>query len=150
VNNYCVMLLRVAATRRNAGCCCESLLQHAAPLNCVPALRRAAVRATYTWLGGDTWDIQYVSRARLFLGVPLWRRQLSQTSPSVDFDHAVRPTYVDGELCVLRAPAVCAGGCELRAERVYVLRRMKNRLWQGDGSFSGLSDKPVFGFELDP
>ena len=28
------------------------------------------VRATFTWLGGEAWDIEYVSRARLLLGIP--------------------------------------------------------------------------------
>ena len=106
------------------------------------------MRGTYTWLGGEAWDIQYVSTARLLFGVPIWKRQLSGPA-SADLDHAVRPTFVDGEICVLRAPAVRAGDCELRADRIYVLRRLKNRLWQ-DGTFEGLSDKPVLGFELDP
>ena len=43
-----------------------------------------------------------------------------------------------------------AGPQPLRPERVYLLRRMKNRLDQGDGSFKGLSDRPVMGFELEP
>tara|TARA_B110001452_G_scaffold144335_1_gene120037 strand:- start:912 stop:1619 length:708 start_codon:yes stop_codon:yes gene_type:complete len=106
------------------------------------------VRATYTWLGGEAWDVEYVSRARLLFGVPVWRWPV-RAPASVDFDHEVRPTYVDGDACVLRAPAVFAGNRELRPERVYLLRRMKNRLWQ-DGSFTGLTDKPVFGFDLDP
>ena len=89
-----------------------------------------------------------VSRARLLFGIPIWRRQLGAPD-RVDLDYAVRPTFVDGELCVLRSPAVCAGDAELRRERVYILKRMRNRLWQ-DGSFTGLSDRPVFGFELDP
>ena len=62
----------------------------------------------------------------------------------------MRPTFVDGELCILRAPAVYAGPQPLRPERVYLLRRMKNRLDQGDGSVKGLSDRPVMGFELEP
>ena len=33
--------------------------------------------------------------------------------------------------------------------QLYLLERMRNRLWQ-DGSFKGLSDKPLLGFELDP
>ena len=107
------------------------------------------VRATYTWLGGDAWALEYVSRARLLFGLPIWKRRLRGPGP-VDLDHAVRPTYVDGDLCILRSPAVSAGDCELRPERFYLLRRMKNRLWQGDGSFKGLSDRPVFGFDLDP
>lgn len=106
------------------------------------------LRATYTWLGGDGWSVQYVSSARLFLGVPVWRRQLAPPL-SADLDHAVRPTYVDGDLCILRAPAVVAGDAELRTERVYLLGRRKNRLWQ-DGTFKGLSDRPVMGFDLDP
>ena len=61
----------------------------------------------------------------------------------------MRPVYIDGELMVLRAPAVLAADVELRAERLYLLRRMRNRLWQ-DGSFKGLSDKPLLGFELEP
>ena len=46
----------------------------------------------------------------------------------------VRPTFVDGELCILRAPAVHAGPQTLRPERVYLLRRMKNRLDQVIGA----------------
>ena len=106
------------------------------------------IRSTYTWLGGEAWDVRFVSQARLLFGIPIWRRQLGAPD-RVDLDYAVRPTFVDGELCVLRSPAVCAGDAELRRERVYILKRMRNRLWQ-DGSFTGLSDRPVFGFELDP
>lgn len=107
------------------------------------------VRSTYTWLGGEAWALEVVSRARLLFGIPIWRRRVGN-AVTIDVDHAVRPTYVDGELCVLRSPAVTAGDCELRPERIYLLRRMRNRLWQGDGSFRGLSDRPVLGFELDP
>ena len=106
------------------------------------------VRATYTWLGGEAWDIRYVSRARLLFGIPIWKRRLGAPE-CFDLDYAVRPTFVDGELCVMRAPAVSAGDAELRGGRVYILKRMRNRLWQ-DGSFTGLSDKPVLGFELEP
>jgi len=106
------------------------------------------VRAAYTWLGGEAWDLEYVSRARLLFGVPVWKREV-RGDDTIDLDHALRPTFVDGELLVLRAPAVRAGDQQLRPERVYLLRRMKNRLWQ-DGSFMGLSDRPVLGFELDP
>jgi hypothetical protein len=70
-----------------------------------------------------------VSKARLLFGIPIWRRQLDGRD-SVDLDHAVRPTFVDGNLCVMRAPPVRAGDCELRPERVYILQRMRNRLWQ--------------------
>jgi hypothetical protein len=107
-----------------------------------------AVRATYTWLGGDAWDMEYVSRAWLLCGIPIWRWRV-RPAASADLDHELRPTFVDGEVCILRAPAVRAGDTELRPARVHLLRRMRNRLWQ-DGSFEGLSDKPVFGFEIDP
>lgn len=106
------------------------------------------VRATFTWLGGDDWDLAYVSRSRLLLGVPLWRRAI-KTPLDVDLDHALRPTFVDGDLCILRAPAVRAGPCELRGERTYLLRRMRNRLWQMDGTFKGLSDSSMPGV-VDP
>ena len=44
----------------------------------------------------------------------------------------------------LRVPSVRAGeSCELRSERLYVLSRLRNRLWQ-QGSFSGLSDRMGF------
>ena len=36
-----------------------------------------------------------------------------------------------------------AGESELRAERVYLLRRLRNRMWQ-DSTFKGLSDSGVF------
>ena len=62
---------------------------------------------------------------------------------SIDLDHALRPTYVDGDWMVLRAPAVSAGRLELREGRVYVLTRRRNRLWQDD-SFYGLSDRMNF------
>ena len=106
------------------------------------------LRATFTWLGGEAWEVKYVSQARLLLGIPVWRRRV-RDGASIDLDLAVRPTFVDGELCILRAPAVTAGDHQLRPERVYLLRRMKNRLWQ-DGTFKGLSDQPVLGFELEP
>lgn len=106
------------------------------------------LRATYQWLGGESWDVEFVSRARLLFGLPLWRAPLLAPLPS-DLDHGVRPTYVDGELCILRAPACTAGQTTLRSERVYLLRRRRNRLWQ-DGSFKGLSDRPLVGFDLDP
>ena len=116
---------------------------------CKPFARVRAVRGTYTWLGGEAWDIRYVSRARLIFGIPVWKQSVASPSAIVDFDHAVRPTFVDGDVCILRAPAVLAGECELRPERVYLLKRMRDRLWQ-DGSFIGLSDRPVFGFDLEP
>ena len=84
----------------------------------------------------------------MLFGLPLWRAPLLAPLPS-DLDHGVRPTYVDGELCILRAPACTAGQTTLRSERVYLLRRRRNRLWQ-DGSFKGLSDRPLVGFDLDP
>ena len=31
------------------------------------------LRATYNWLGGEAWEVQHVSQARLLLGLPLWR-----------------------------------------------------------------------------
>lgn len=113
------------------------------------AIGSREVRATYTWLGGEAWDLTYVSSARLLFGVPLWRRTLTSAPPSTDLDHSIRPTFVDGDFLVLRAPAVLAGDRELRAARVWLLKRRRNRLWQ-DGSFQGLSDKPIMGFELDP
>ena len=80
----------------------------------------------------------------------MWKRSVAAPAlTSIDFDHAVRPTFVDGEVCILRAPAVLAGDSELRPERVYLLKRMRNRLWQ-DGSFVGLSDRPVLGFDIEP
>ena len=106
------------------------------------------VRATFTWLGGEAWDIEYVSRARLLLGIPFWRRRI-RGQGSLDLDHAVRPTFVDGGLCVLRVPAISAAGTLLRQERFYLLQRIRHRLWQ-DGSFVGLSDAPLMGFDLDP
>jgi len=106
------------------------------------------VRGTYTWLGGDAWNLEYVSRARLLFGVPIWRERLGAPE-MLDLDYGIRPTFVDGELMVLRSPAVSAGDTELRTARVYILKRMRNRLWQ-DGSFTGLSDRPVFGFDLEP
>ena len=106
------------------------------------------VRGTFTWLGGEAWDLQYVSRARLLFGIPIWKKRL-EVPETLDLDYGIRPTFVDGELCVLRAPAITAGDAELRGGRVYLLKRMRNRLWQDD-SFVGMSDKPVFGFELDP
>ena len=106
------------------------------------------LRATYRWLGGENWDVEYVSRARLLLGLPLWKRRVEAWN--CDLDHAVRPTFVDGDCCILRAPAVTAGAdVELRPERVWMLRRLKNRLWQ-DSTFVGLSDRPLAGFDLDP
>ena len=106
------------------------------------------VRATYTWIGGDTWNVQFVSEARLIFGIPVWRRHV-RAPLNTDFDYAIRPTFLDGELCVLRAPAVLVDDIELRGERLYLLRRKRNRLWQ-DGTFQGLTDRPLFGFELDP
>lgn len=99
------------------------------------------VRATYTWLGGDGWDLSFASTAFMLLGVPLWRRRVPAGSAfDADLDHALRPTYVDGELLILRSPAVTAGDCELRPMRTYLLERQRNRLWQDD-SFVGLSDR---------
>ena len=72
-----------------------------------------------------------MSQARLLLGIPIWRRRLV-TPVTLDLDYGIRPTFVDGELCVLRAPAITAGDDELRAGRVYLLKRMRNRLWQDD------------------
>lgn len=106
------------------------------------------VRATYSWLGGEAWDIEYVSQSRLLFGIPLWKRSVRTAEANIDLDHAIRPTYVDGDVCILRSPAVIAAERTLRAERVYLLKRMRNRLWQDP--FEGLSDRPVMGFELDP
>ena len=69
-------------------------------------------------------------RGRIFARAwNVWRWRV-QAPASIDFDHDVRPTYVDGDACVLRAPAVLAGDRELRPERVYLLRRIRNRfIW---------------------
>jgi hypothetical protein len=104
------------------------------------------VRATYTWLGGDAWDLNYISRARLFLGVPVWRRQVAGFD--VDLDHEIGPTFVDGDTAVLRSPSVRVGDSEVRAARVWVLRRLRHRLWQDD-SFRGISDSGAIGI-VDP
>uniref|UniRef100_A0A7S0IPB2 Uncharacterized protein n=1 Tax=Calcidiscus leptoporus TaxID=127549 RepID=A0A7S0IPB2_9EUKA len=103
------------------------------------------VRATYTWLGGDAWDLHFASRTVLLLGLPIWRRPASALG--IDLDHGLCPTYVDGELLIMRSPAVRAGKDQLRAGRVYLLRRLKNQLWQ-DNSFRGLTDVVPLG--IDP
>ena len=102
------------------------------------------VRATYTWLGGDAWDLHFVSRKLLLLGLAIRRQPACDLG--IDLDYGMRPTYVDGELLVLRSPAVYAGEIELRSGRVYLLRRLKNQLWQ-DGSFRGLTDVLPLGIE---
>ena len=106
------------------------------------------VRATYTWLGGEVWELAFVSRARLLLGMPLWMRSLRRRGRDLDpdLDHGIRPTYVDGELLVLRTPPVSVGELELRPARVYLMRRLRNRLWQ-DGGFMGLTDRIPMGVE---
>ena len=43
------------------------------------------LRATFNWLGGDAWEVLHVSQARLFLGMPLWRRRV-RDGASVDLD----------------------------------------------------------------
>lgn len=102
------------------------------------------LRARYTWLGGDEWALEFISRSRLLFGVRIWSRRIpSSAAEPPDLDHALRPTFVDGEWLVLRAPPVFAGESELRAERVYLLRRLRNRMWQ-DSTFKGLSDSGVF------
>ena len=103
------------------------------------------VRATYTWLGGYAWELEYVSKSWLWLGIPWRRKKLTREAAErdADLDHALRPTYVDGELLVLRAPAVNAGEVQLRAERLYVLERLRNRLWQ-DNSYVGVSERAGF------
>jgi len=96
------------------------------------------VRATYSWLGGEQWELTFVSASRLLLGIPLWSSPVADAD--ADLDHCLRPTYVDGSFLVLRSPAVCVGDVELRTERVYLLRRQRNPLWQDD-TFVGLSDR---------
>lgn len=106
-------------------------------------LRSRELRATYTWLGGDAWDLEFVSRAVLLFGIiPIFRRRIKDPKDQADLDHALAPTFVDGEYLVLRSPAVVVAGVnvELRAPRVYLLRRQRNRLWQ-DNSFQGATDK---------
>ena len=101
----------------------------------------AELRARYTWLGGDGWNLEFVSRAWLLCGIPLWRRGVRAPQSDADLDHGARPTYVCGEFLVMRSPAVRAGDVELRPGRLYLLRRLKNHLWQGDEDFKGLSDR---------
>ena len=100
------------------------------------------VRATYTWLGGESWDLSFVSKKWLLFGcIPVWRSRGDSFGMSYDLDYGLRPTYVDGDYLILRTPAVTAGDdfC-LRGDRVYMLQRVRNRLWQ-DNEFMGLSDR---------
>ena len=100
------------------------------------------LRATYTWLGGEAWELTFVSRKQLLFGaLPVWRSRSSTLQLSSDLDHALRPTFVDGDYLILRTPAVTAGGdVVLRSKRMYMLRRLRNRLWQ-DNDFVGMSDR---------
>ena len=71
----------------------------------------------------------------------VWRSRSSTLQLSSDLDHALRPTFVDGDYLILRTPAVTAGGdVVLRSKRMYMLRRLRNRLWQ-DNDFVGMSDR---------
>ena len=110
---------------------------------CYGALR-AERRGTFTWLGGDDWDLEWVSGSWLLFGVPVWQWRIRAPRLPLDLDHGLRPTYVDGQYLVLRSPAVVAGERILRPPRVYLLARQRNRLWQ-DPTFVGLSD--IMGFE---
>ena len=104
-------------------------------------LMTSELRATYTWLGGEAWDLCFEERKQLLFGIlPVWRSRSSTLNSSFDLDHALRPTYVDGEILILRAPRVTVGADVLRGDRLYMLRRMRNRLWQ-DNDFTGLSDR---------
>ena len=58
-------------------------------------------------LGGDAWSIDYERFVLSLLGMPVWRRRVRRRA--ADLDWGIRPTFLDGELLVLRAPAVAAG-----------------------------------------
>lgn len=86
-----------------------------------------------------------------------WRMRAWRWGSACDVcDRAGQPRRY-GEICVLRAPAVRAGVCELRADRIYhrmvraapAEKSAVSAQWQ-DGTCEGLSDKRVLGFELDP
>ena len=80
-------------------------------------------------LGGGDLRVEYERYSLSFLGIPLFRRSVYQFD--ADLDHALRPTFLDGDSCVLRADAVCAGPSRvLRPARTYVLRRDRHALWQ--------------------
>lgn len=94
-------------------------------------LLRGECTAQWSELGGEAWSVGWRSCRLTLLGLRVWRHDALRAD--ADFDYDVRPTFVDGDLCVLRSPAVVAGACELRAGRIYVLRRLRHRLWNGDG-----------------
>lgn len=85
-----------------------------------------ALHASYTSLGGDDWELDFDLFELTVLGLPLWRRRVRRRE--ADLDHGIRPTFLDGEMCVLRAPAVQADTIELRPERIYVMSRIRNVL----------------------
>ena len=93
-------------------------------------LLRGTVEGECSALGGEHLRIQFDGRMRVsLLGLTLWSRPLDPRSN--DLDHALQPTFVDGDTLVVRSAAVCAGPSRvLRSERIYVLRRARHAYWQ--------------------
>ncbi|KAL3896310.1 MAG: hypothetical protein SGPRY_013299, partial [Prymnesium sp.] len=96
----------------------------------VGGLLRAKIEGTCTPLGGDNLRIEFDPTIKFsLLGITLFTRPLDPNGS--DLDHAMQPTFVDGDTCILRAAAVYAGVSRvLRPERIYILRRERSRYWQ--------------------
>lgn len=94
------------------------------------SLVRGELRAAWSELGGEDWNVEWQTHRVSVLGTRVWGGRALRKD--ADYDYNLRPTFVDGELCVLRSPAVVAAASELRAERIYVLRRLRHALWNGD------------------
>merc|ERR1712113_21752 len=77
--------------------------------------------------GGEHLHLSYNSGVRVsLLGITILRREIEMS----DLDHALQPTFLDGDTCILRAPPVCAGSIIIRSDRTYVLSRLRHAFWQ--------------------
>ena len=76
-------------------------------------LLRGECTAQWSELGGEAWSVGWRSCRLTLLGLRVWRHDALRAD--ADFDYDVWPTFVDGDLCVLRSPAVVAGGKNLRS-----------------------------------